>query len=816
MPETIIAFDLYGTLLSTESIATELAKLYGNETAKTLAARARTLQLEYTWRGNSMNRYQSFSNVTRWSFRQATAELGLDLDPTEEERVMNAYNGLDTFPDADAGLGILAAKKEAESVSAYVFSNGDSSMLASSMSTSPALANASSVLPAAKVISVEPLRVFKPHPSAYDYLVGVAGKKDSPGHVWLVSSNPFDVCGAVAAGLKSAWVDRAGRGWLDGLAKGTGNNPTMVFQADAAPKHRHVRLNTTTTATSVTWRALEIYQHQQHSTTPQHQDRTRIMCGIQAAISHNVSSPISGTLEANLRCRGPDHLGSLTISLPDNDGHLCVALTSTVLALRGNHTTAQPLLDQDSGSALCWNGEAWRIHGQPVTGNDGEFVLSKLVAASSHNQEAILDTLRAIEGPFAFVFVDKRNKSLYYGRDRLGRRSLLVKLESPFQLSSISDASTTGWLEVEADGCYSISLTSNSFLSTVEPSRHDWDSNAELISALGIFNATVPNGLDRLTENAEAVGTLKNHLIQSLQYRVQGIPVPPGVKEPQASVAVLFSGGLDCTVLARLTHNLLPKDQQIDLLNVAFENPRIAAQHKDLDQEKLFELCPDRMTGRQSHRATDYNAEHTLQVNVPYSDTTSHRNTVVSLICPHNTEMDLSIAFALYFAARGQGLAQTSIDTEPAPYSTEARVLLSGLGADELFGGYSRHGIAFERKGYEGLIEELRLDVGRLGKRNLGRDDRAMSHWGREVRFPFLDERLVKWAIELPVWQKCDFGNDPDGEKGVEAAKRILRLLARDLGLPAVSVEKKRAIQFGARTAKMESGRTKGTTLIGA
>ncbi|OAA45347.1 haloacid dehalogenase [Beauveria brongniartii RCEF 3172] len=185
MPETIIAFDLY-------------------------------------------DRYQSFSNVTRWSFRQATAELGLDLGPTEEERVMNAYNGLDTFPDADAGLGILATKKEAESVSAYVFSNGDSSMLASSMSTSPALANASSVLPAAKVISVEPLRVFKPHPSVYDYLVGVAGKKDSPGDVWLVSSNPFDVCGAVAAGLRSAWVDRAGRGWLDGLANGTGNNPTMV------------------------------------------------------------------------------------------------------------------------------------------------------------------------------------------------------------------------------------------------------------------------------------------------------------------------------------------------------------------------------------------------------------------------------------------------------------------------------------------------------------------------------------------------------------------------------------------------------------
>lgn len=155
--------------------------------------------------------------------------------------------------------------------------------------------------------------------------------------------------------------------------------------------------------------------------------------------------------------------------------------------------------------------------------------------------------------------------------------------------------------------------------------------------------------------------------------------------------------------------------------------------------------------------------------------------------------MDLSIANALYFAARGQGSASTSIDPVPTSYKTTARVLMSGLGADELFGGYIRHMTAFTRGGYPSLIDELKLDVGRLGKRNLGRDDRVMSHWGREVRFPFLDERLVKWAIEVPVWEKCDFGNAASDEH-LDPEKRVLRLVARNLGMPSVSREKKRAV----------------------
>jgi len=55
MSKILIAFDLYGTLLSTESIAKELARHFGDERAASIAAVWRKYQLEYTWRLNSMS-----------------------------------------------------------------------------------------------------------------------------------------------------------------------------------------------------------------------------------------------------------------------------------------------------------------------------------------------------------------------------------------------------------------------------------------------------------------------------------------------------------------------------------------------------------------------------------------------------------------------------------------------------------------------------------------------------------------------------------------------------------------------------------------
>lgn len=325
-----------------------------------------------------------------------------------------------------------------------------------------------------------------------------------------------------------------------------------------------------------------------------------------------------------------------------------------------------------------------------------------------------------------------------------------------------------------------------------------------------------------------AVARLLQLLRDSILLRTSDIPAPLSEAATPNRVAVLFSGGLDCTVLARLIHDLVPKEQDIDLLNVAFENPRViqAAAPASLQTPSgalsPYALCPDRITGLASYAELlsicPGRNWRFVSVDVMYAELQAHRSQIISLIRPHNMEMDFSIACALYFAARGSGTVSDLDGGSGTAYTTPARVLFSGLGADELFGGYTRHAKAFAFSGYQGLVDELELDFNRLGKRNLGRDDRVISHWGKEVRYPYLDEDLIAWALSIPVWEKCGFRQvivpDSGNEPVLGPGKKLLRLVAWQLRLRSAAAENKRAIQFGARTAKMEAGKKKGTQLI--
>lgn len=602
------------------------------------------------------------------------------------------------------------------------------------------------------------------------------------------------------------------------------------------------------------------------------------MCGIFFSLSASEHVLPQGKTATWLRNRGPDNYYTHLLKLESPRGAevsttapetIYLTFISSVLALRGHHVTSQPLVDVDSNSVLCWNGEAWKINGELVDGNDTERVFQKFIEALRFHRDAgesgesrlndsvarLTKIISNITGPFSFVFYDGLHRRLYFSRDCLGRRSLLHGQDDygNLRICSVSDGSPgAAFEEVETDGLHMIdlsrvTLSQNmpdetprlSYQVEVVPWSYDSVDAPLLRNPVAPMNRTLPStDPPSLCLSSPCVQTLEDQLRRSVEIRVRNIlQLGCGSPGADAKVAVLFSGGLDCTLLARLSHDALPKDESIDLINVAFENPRVAAALKAKHEKEngaepmpsIYESCPDRITGRAGHaelqKVCPDRVWRFVAVNVPFQEFTTHRDEVIQLMRPHNTEMDLSIACALYFASRGQGdVATVDGGDTTTTYTTTARVLLSGLGADELFAGYGRHGIAFARQGFQGLIDEIALDVGRLGKRNLGRDDRVISNWGREARFPFLDEELVSYATQTPVWERCGFGtakaeSAPNDEldriaKSLDSEKKALRLLALKLGMVQTAQEKKRAIQFGSRTAKMESGRSKGTQTI--
>ncbi|KAJ3145396.1 Asparagine synthetase domain-containing protein 1 [Geranomyces michiganensis] len=601
------------------------------------------------------------------------------------------------------------------------------------------------------------------------------------------------------------------------------------------------------------------------------------MCGIFFGLFSAAVSPSSlpiwpALLQANA-LRGPDAHGSASIDLGPA---FAAELHGWTLHLRGPVPVPQPKTDL-IGNQLCFNGEIFGGLQVPRDLNDTDVLASALEAS----ERGVLEVLSSLRGPWAVVYWQPTERKLWFGRDFLGRRSLLWRkprtAEEPFLLASVSpfgpvDGATGvggDWEEVPADGIYCLHVPQNSVINQhtcvadlcSAITRHPWTCDPQgpaPRAPFGSINTANSTGADLadvdqaslslLPDSRSILGMeraltdLETALADAVRLRIETIP--PTQTCNAARLAVLFSGGLDCICLAALADRFLPPGEPCDLLNVAFENPRrrqakgneqVKAkkpkkgrprEEASLDMESKEESeappqaysampepssspydVPDRMTGRLGAAELTSRYPHRpwrfVEIDVPYEDALAARSRVMDLMHPLNTEMDLSIAIAFWFASRGQGTVQSEAGVA-SPYLSTAKVLFSGLGADEQLGGYSRHRVAFTKALWSGLVAELQTDINRLPHRNLGRDDRVISDHGKEVRFPYLCEQVVKVIGAMPVWLKADMRLG----RGC-GDKLVLRLLcAERLGLTRAGGEPKRAVQFGAASAKMQVGST--------
>ncbi|KAF9892759.1 hypothetical protein FE257_001161 [Aspergillus nanangensis] len=207
----VIAFDIYGTLLSFESIAEKLVAFFDEDKSQLIAKLWRQYQLEYTWRLNSMDRYLPFQEVTKNALQHALDTTGSQLKEWQIDDMLTAYESIATFPDVKATLDKVS---QIPNASAVIFSNGTLDMLRRAIVRSPTLTHHASTF--TETISVDDVKRFKPACEVYKYLAQRVGKSSAEMEdIWLVSSNPFDAVGALNVGLKVIWVDRQKAGWTD-------------------------------------------------------------------------------------------------------------------------------------------------------------------------------------------------------------------------------------------------------------------------------------------------------------------------------------------------------------------------------------------------------------------------------------------------------------------------------------------------------------------------------------------------------------------------------------------------------------------------
>jgi 2-haloacid dehalogenase len=190
-----IALDVYGTLVNPLGMSDYLRPLAGGQ-ADRMAEMWRAKQLEYTFRRAAMGRYANFDICTRQALQWVAATLNIQLTGEQIEQALEDYQRLPAYPGTLEGLASLKASGYA----LYAFSNGVEASLR-------ALLGQAGLLPQLDgIVSVDEIGTFKPDPRVYHHVARRLGFALSD--TWLVSSNPFDVIGAKAAGLSAAWIKR--------------------------------------------------------------------------------------------------------------------------------------------------------------------------------------------------------------------------------------------------------------------------------------------------------------------------------------------------------------------------------------------------------------------------------------------------------------------------------------------------------------------------------------------------------------------------------------------------------------------------------
>lgn len=488
------------------------------------------------------------------------------------------------------------------------------------------------------------------------------------------------------------------------------------------------------------------------------------MCGICGELRFDGSAPETATIRAmseKLSRRGPDHEGMISDG-PLAFGHRRLSIIDLTAS------SDQPMVDKELRLALVFNGTIYNY-------KELRSELTEMGYAffSEGDTEVIIKAYHAwgekcVErffGMFAFAIWDMRHASLFLARDRFGIKPLYYALNGASLrfASNMQALLAAGGVDTSIDA---IALHHHFTLHAVVPAPR-----------------TILNGLKKLppatTMKVGANGQISQRVYWTLDatrpaqtlseedwLRATRLVLSRAVERHRLAsdvpVGILLSGGLDSSLLVGLL-----ADHVSDLLtfSIGFEDLGDGAEKAD-----EFEYS-DQVV---SHFKTRHH-----KYLIPNSEVLKRLPEAISNMAEPMVSQD-AVAFYLL----GEKVAD------------EVKVVLSGQGADEVFGGYfwypkmdAATGTKLERfrphyfdrdhaeyltmvnpvyhvpdvtselvlhkltqpKADSYLDQVLRFDVTTLIVDDpVKRVDNMTMAWGLEARVPFLDHELVELAAKMP------------------------------------------------------------------
>lgn len=379
-------------------------------------------------------------------------------------------------------------------------------------------------------------------------------------------------------------------------------------------------------------------------------------------------------------------------------------------------------IPQPLENRFVFNGEIYNWKGlnkkyKLETKNDAETTLKLL-------DKKNIEIIEELDGVFAFAYWDKDKVIL--ARDLIGVKPVWFSHKDSFAFASEKKAlEQLGFIDIQE-------LNPRKILA------YDIKTNKISYKKRELFRLKPEhNDLDKIKEN------LKELITDAIKKRI-----------PDKKVGILFSGGIDSTLIAFILKKL---GIDFTCYTAALNEPNMKPAEDLIWAQKAAEQLGFKLKIKK----------------LRLTQVENYLKTIVPLIEDSNV-VKVGVALPLFLSCE-----MAKIDKN--------KVIFSGLGSEEIFAGYERH----EKS--QNINEECLSGLRKMYERDLYRDDVVSMFNNLELRLPFLDKKLIDYALKIPAQYKIK----------ADIKKYILRLVALDLGLPEeFAFRKKRAAQYGSNFDK--------------